>query len=551
MTGSIELDPDGKNLQIRFPYRPDLVEEVKTIPGRRWDRNGKLWRVPCTQVGNVVEVFMRYGFQMAPDVTSLLAGTKGSTSTEDTEDTTSTEPRGPNGKPTIAAKSDAVSIATLNERVQGALTQAFPDAVWVHGEILDYDKNKDRQHVFFTLAEKLEGADRIAAQASTVLFESTARFLRQKLENAPEPVTLRDGIEIRALVRVELYAQKGRYQLIIEDIDPSFTLGKMALTREQILNELRQKNLDQQNSGLPLPIPPLRVGVLTSPDSDGWIDFKKEIESSGIGFQVTCYAVRVQGPLLQASMLAGLRWFEQRHDQFDAVCILRGGGSRTDLAWFDNREVALAVATHPNQILCGIGHQRDQSVLDMITHSEKTPTAVAGFLVQQVLAAQEQLAALCTRLLDATRDGLGAARQKLTAIAQDLRRHLQGRLILERQQLVDGGRRLGLCVKHLCRSKHATLLRRSERIRAGALQRLSSQSAWLTTQEARQRLLDPRRVLERGYALARDKDGKIITGVEKLGAGMELGVEFRDGRVRTTVDEVQKHDNDQNKGTTP
>ena len=373
---------------------------------------------------------MRHGFQMAPDVTSLLAGTKGSTSTEDTEDTTSTEPRGPNGKPTVAAKSDTVSIATLNERVQGALTQAFPDAVWVHGEILDYDKNKDRQHVFFTLAEKLEGADRIAAQASTVLFESTARFLRQKLENAPEPVTLRDGIEIRALVRVELYAQKGRYQLIIEDIDPSFTLGKLALTREQILQELRQKNLDQQNSGLPLPIPPLRIGVLTSPDSDGWIDFKKEIESSGIGFQVTCYAVKVQGPLLQASMLAGLRWFEQRHDQFDAVCILRGGGSRTDLAWFDNREVALAVATHPNKILCGIGHQRDQSVLDMITHSEKTPTAVAGFLVQQVLAAQEQLAALCTRLLNATRDGLEAARQKLTAISQDLRRHLQGRLIL-------------------------------------------------------------------------------------------------------------------------
>jgi exodeoxyribonuclease VII large subunit len=248
-------------------------------------------------------------------------------------------------------------------------------------------------------------------------------------------------------------------------------------------------------------------------------------------------------------VLAGLRWFEDRQDQFDVVCILRGGGSRTDLAWFDNRDVALAVATHPNKILCGIGHQRDQSVLDMITHSEKTPTAVGSFLVQQVVAAQQQLATLCARLVEATRNGLQAARSGLATLAQDLRRHVQGRLILHRQQLADGGRRLGLCVKHVCRAEHDALLRRSERIRAGALQRMAGQRAWLTTQEARQRLLDPRRVLERGYALARDKQGKIITGIDGVEIGMELGIEFRDGRARTTVDEVQKQD--KNKGTAP
>ncbi|MHC4513726.1 MAG: exodeoxyribonuclease VII large subunit, partial [Planctomycetota bacterium] len=516
---------------------------------------------PCAQVSNVVEVFMRHGFQMTSEVTSLLAGTKGSTTQR------------PNGKPAVAgtttvaskttakttskttsktAAPDTVSIATLNQRVQAALTSAFPDAVWVHGEVLDYDKNKDRKHVFFTLAEKQDGADEIAAQASTVLFERTARILRSKLENAPEPVTLQDGIEIRALVRVELYPQKGRYQLIVEDIDPSFTLGKMALTREQILQELRQKNLDQRNSSLPLPIPPLRVGVLTSPDSDGFIDFnsdgfidfKKEIESSGIGFQVTCYAVKVQGPLLQPSVLAGLRWFEDRADEFDVVCIVRGGGSRTDLAWFDNRDVALAVATHPTKIVCGIGHQRDQSVLDMIAHSEKTPTAVGAFLVQQVMAAREQLAKFCSRLLDATRDNLEVARTKLTSMAQDLRRHLQSRLGLERQHLADNGRRLGLCVRHSVRAEHDALTRRAERIRGGALQLIAARGAWLTTQEARQRLLDPRRVLDRGYALARDKKGKIITGVDKLQIGMELGIEFRDGRARTTVDDIQKHDKD-------
>ncbi|MHC4897775.1 MAG: exodeoxyribonuclease VII large subunit, partial [Planctomycetota bacterium] len=235
---------------------------------------------------------------------------------------------------------------------------------------------------------------------------------------------------------------------------------------------------------------------------------------------------------------------EDRTDEFDVVCIVRGGGSRTDLAWFDNRDVALAVATHPTKIVCGIGHQRDQSVLDMITHSEKTPTAVGAFLVQQVMAAREQLATFCSRLLDATRDNLEVARAKLTSMAQDLRRHLQSRLGLERQQLANSGRRLGLCVRHLVRAEHDALTRRAERIRGGALQLIAGRGAWLITQEARQRLLDPRRVLDRGYALARDKKGKIITGVDKLQAGMELGIEFRDGRARTTVDDIQKHDKD-------
>ena len=187
MTGSIELDPDGQNLQIRFPYRPDLVDEVKTIPGRRWDRNGKLWRVPATQIGNVVDIFMRHGFAMAPEVTSLLAGTKGETVVE---------------LPTVVVEPpDTISIGMLNERVRSVLRDSFAAPVWVHGEILDYDKNKDRPNVFFTLVDKLEGSDAVAAQATVVLFKDTARMLSTKLENAPEPLTLSDGIEIRALVR--------------------------------------------------------------------------------------------------------------------------------------------------------------------------------------------------------------------------------------------------------------------------------------------------------------------------------------------------------------
>ncbi len=537
MSGTIELDPDGKNLQIRFPYRQDLVEEVKTIPGRRWDRGGKMWRVPCEQIDNVVSVFMRHGFQMTSEVSGLLAGTTG----------TATPP--PDTSPAATSASDkdsakdkdeapALSISNLNQQVQAAIKGAFPQPVWVVGEIIDFDKNKDRQHIFFTLAEKTPGNHSIAAQVSVAMFERTATKLRSKLEQAAEPVTLCDGIEVRALVRVDLYPKNGRYQCIIEDIDPSFTLGKIALTREEILRELRQKGLDQINQALPLPTPALRIGVLASLDSDGWNDFLKEFDRAGLGFQLTCYAVKVQGELLQSTMCQGLRWFAERSDQFDALCIIRGGGSRTDLAWFDNREVAMAVAQHPLKIVCGIGHQRDQSVLDLCCHSEKTPTAAAAFLIQQVQLAQQELADLGQQLRELAKEYLQAEATALQDMGHNLRRFVQARLLLAQQQIQQGGRRLLLGSRQFLRRQSEHVLRASERLRSGSQHRLTEAHNYLQTQATKQRLLDPKVVLQRGYTLVRDDSGRILVDSQSLQVDQSLRITFRDGEALTRVEKV-------------
>ena len=125
------------------------------------------------------------------------------------------------------------------------------------------------------------------------LFERTAETLLRRLGSGPNPLELRDGLQIRALVRVDLYPPSGRFQIIVSDIDPEFTLGKLALDREQILRELRSKGLDRLQTALPLPRPPLRIGVLTSPDSDGWNDFIRHIEESKLRFQVTLYAALI------------------------------------------------------------------------------------------------------------------------------------------------------------------------------------------------------------------------------------------------------------------
>jgi exodeoxyribonuclease VII large subunit len=525
MTGTIELDSDGKNLQIRFPYRPDLVEDVKSIPGRRWDKGGKLWRVPAGQVENVVSILMRHGFSMSADVSSLLAGTQGTLPVDEAEAPAGTDEE---------SAPEALTISGLNEKAKKAIQGGFPEPVWVVGELADYDKNKDRQHLFFNLLEKR--GEKIVAQVDVAMFERTAKMVRARLDNLPEPMTLADGIEIRVRVRVDLYPRNGRFQLIVEDIDPSFTLGKLALEREEILRELREKGLDSKNLSLPLPIPTLRIGVLASLDSDGWNDFHEEIKTSGIGFHVTSYNIRVQGDLLKPSMLQGLKYFKKRAKDFDVVCIIRGGGSRTDLAWFDNRDVAIAVAEHPLKIICGIGHQRDQSVLDVITHSEKTPTAAADYLIEQFHHTEEVIRDLSRCFVDLVRRALRVEERRLGELGHKLRHRVQSALIFERERLKNAVRQLAHATSHRFRGESDNLVRRGERLRSASARRVERARAVLSTQSARLRLLDPEKVLMRGYTLARDGSGSILTDIAGVAKGATIEIQFRDGRARTTVD---------------
>ena len=538
MTGTIDLTPDGETLLVRFPYREDLVEDMRTIQGRRWDRGGKVWKVPVKCIDAVVDTFLRHGFALAPEVSSLLAGTAGSAASANEPDS-ALAPTETNSDPEAdTAAQPALSLSILNERVRSSVRGAFPDPIWVTGEVLDFDKSQRKRHVFFTLVEKRAGQDEPAAQAEVALFARTAERLTRKLDNPENPLALRDGIEIRVLVRVDLYPTSGRYQLIIEDIDPSFTLGKMALSREQILAELRTRGLDQRNAELPIPTPPLRVAVLTSLESDGWSDFLAQLESSGLGFQVTCYSMRVQGRELRPTMLRGLEWFAERREEHDVLCVLRGGGSRTDLAWFDDRDLAFAIATHPLKVLCGIGHQRDRSVLDAITHSEKTPTAVGALLVDCVRGAQQALGGLARTLSTRTGHLLREQAHRTGTLGRSLLRVLERRLDGDRRQLTESGKRVARGTAGLLERRRARTQQHRGRLTNRSLLTLERAGSRLARQLARQRLLDPVRVLQRGYAVLRGPDGAIVTGVASLRPGATIEVSLRDGRVRATTDEI-------------
>jgi exodeoxyribonuclease VII large subunit len=551
MTGTVELDQDGTHLLIRFPYREDLVAMVKELPGRRWDPKQKVWRVPAQNVSVVYDQCSRHLFEFGSEIASLLAGTltvpeakKKSTPTKQgqlalpTVDALAAE----TGDGEATAPPSALTISQLNEQVRACLRDTFSDSFWITGEIIDFDKSAGREHRFFQLAEKAPRAQRPKALVDVALFGRTADALLPKLAQGNPPLTLRDGLEIRALVRVDFYPATGRFQVIVQDIDPSFTLGKIALTKEQVLRELAQMGLTERNRMLGLPVPALRIGVLTSPDADGWKDFQRHLEDSRGGFQVTLFPVKVQGKDLKPTMLAGLEWFADQKDQFDVLCVMRGGGSRSDLAWFDDKDIAVAVARHPLKMIIGIGHQRDQSVLDAIAHSEKTPTAVAEFLVRGVESAREDVQERGMRLADAVADLLADEKTRLKELGRDIARGSNERLRDANRRLAIAGRELASQTTLRLSHERGQLQKTAMRLTHSSLRMCERKATALQQAETRRRLLDPTRVLQRGFAIVRTEDGRIAPSVNRLTNSQDLRVQFRDGSVSVQVNSVEPNE---------
>ena len=549
MTGTVELDPDGQHLLIRFSYREDLVAAVKDLQGRRWDPKHKVWRVPAAQAEQVFAVFARHLFEFAPEISALLAGTLGAATSAATPKLRSTPPAPPAlpALPALPARDTdpteappALSISALNACVRDALRQTLPSAFWVVGEIVDFDKSAGRQHRFFQLVEKARNEPRPIAAVEVALFATTAERLLPALASGELPLVLRDGLEIRVLVKADLYPQSGRFQIVVQDIDPAFTLGKLALSRERILRELAQLGLLQRNRQLGFPVPALRIGVLTSPDADGWTDFVRHLQESQGGFDVTLFPVKVQGLDLKPTLLGGLQWFADHAEQFDLLCIVRGGGSRTDLAWFDDRDVAFAVAKHPLKVLVGIGHQRDQSVLDAIAHSEKTPTAVAELLVRGIESARADVGERAARVHACVSRRLAELGGDLRDRAHDVVAAARRAVTRARTMLSGQGRALLTAHRFRLQGEREVLMHSQQALQQQVARRCERAGAELERQAVRQRLLDPVRVLERGFALVRDAAGRVVPTVGRLTIGQPMTVQFRDGRAITSIEQIHK-----------
>ena len=405
-----------------------------------------------------------------------------------------------------------LTVGRLGELLKEGLSALFPGDLWVEGQVSGFHDARSG-HAYFDLVEPSDEPGRaVAAKLSVALFKQARGRVDRTLSEAGG-LALSNDMQVRIRARIDFYPPSGRLQLIMQGIDPGFTLGRLAVERERLLHALADEGLLRANRANPIPVPPLRVGLVTSVGSAAHADFNEELSCSGFPFTILERDARVQGEGSAIDLAEALHMVATHRP--DVIALVRGGGSATDLAAFDAEVLARTIATLDVAVVTGIGHEVDRAVADEVAHSAfKTPTACAAAIVGQVTAFADAFADLQESI--AQRAGASTAR------AADLLDDLAHRTATSATAVLDRRTdRLDDLVGRLRRSPTATLERQVERL-AGITDNL--------------RALDPARILARGWSITRLADGTLVRSVTDTATGDTLVTHVTGGTVTSTVD---------------
>lgn len=415
----------------------------------------------------------------------------------------------------MAAESYALS--ELLRQVRGALEKELPGSFWVIAEILELRENR---HCYLELIEKSEENDTLLAKVRATIWSSRYSMLRPFFE-ASAGTPLKSGIKILCKASVEFHPVYG-LSLNITDLDPSYTLGDLARKKQEVILRLRKEGVFDMNRELPFPLVPQHIAVISSESAAGYGDFMETIGNNrhGFRFHTTLFPALMQGDEAPGSIISAMEQVFESGTGFDCVVLIRGGGSKADLESFNQYDLAYFITQFPLPVITGIGHERDESVADMVAnHALKTPTAVAEFLVDQLLAFEFHLSALFDRLSTSARIRIQADRSLLERTQRDLM-HLSRGLIRQRsEQLLQTGQRL-------------------QRELASLLERKREQLAQL---QKRNELVDPMNILKRGYSITL-QEGRSIASVRDIKPESLLETRLYKGTIISEVKHTSEKD---------
>ncbi|MEZ5321298.1 MAG: exodeoxyribonuclease VII large subunit [Microthrixaceae bacterium] len=422
------------------------------------------------------------------------------------------------------------TVDELHDRVAAVLDTAFEGELWVQGEIHDLRRSPNG-HVYFSLTG--EGARDAPASLNVTLFERQRRSVNHHLRRSGGAVRMSDGVRVRIRGSIDLYRARGQVRLRMTAIDPVFTLGDLAQRRAALLGRLADDDLVAANGRRRLPILVEHVAFVTSLGSAAHADALHEIEAGGTAVHLRVYDTRVQGPTAPDSLVRSLH--RAVADGAQLVVIVRGGGARTDLAAFDDEQVARAIALCPVPVWTGLGHEIDRSVADELAHSSfKTPTAAAAAVVELSRQARDDVQERWVSITAAARNALERHERRLTAT-----RSLAGRRLTDamleaelawssaRDRLVHGADRP---IDH-------GRVRLDEAIAALAMvpETLTHRRRHLDSLATTVAAHDPSNVLARGYSVTRDEAGRIVRS-RGVDIGSTLVTVVADGSIRSIVD---------------
>lgn len=422
------------------------------------------------------------------------------------------------------------TVAEFAELINAALRDGVPAGTWVRGEIQGF--NDRPPHQYFTIVDDTPG---VRAQLRVQLFGHQKNRLRPLLERAG--VRLKDGVKVRIAGTVDYWAQGGTIGLKMSDIDPRFTLGELALQRAELVKRLKEAGLYDRNRSTVLSPAPLRLGVVTSADSAAWADFSHEIERSGYAFVLRLLDVRVQGDQALVDVPAAIGALGG-HDDLDAVVVIRGGGSRSDLATFDAEQVAVAIARCPLPVFTGIGHEIDSSIADEVAYRAlKTPTACAAALVELVQAFVADTEAAWQAIRRRADAVVAAAGAEVDAVAHGVRLQVSHAIARSDRTLASRAAAVRDRVRSNLDRSVMRLDRATDRLRR-LPERLDRRAEAIDAAAERLRLLDPATTMARGWSITRTADGRTVRDASRLAPGDTLVTTFAKGTATSRVEEV-------------
>lgn len=432
---------------------------------------------------------------------------------------------------------NTITLQEFNNRIKRLLADPSVMNCWVVAETTDVRIN---QHCYLQLLEKNPKTGATVAKIKAIIWGSQFRFLNARFKQ----VTGRDiGNDMKIMVCLSVnYSPQYGLTVVINDINPEFTLGDMERQRQEILNRLTQEGIIGQNKTVPVPPVLQRIAIVSAAGAAGYGDFMKQLTDNkyGVCFYPCLFQATMQGVKTVPTVLAALDKVEQKQHLFDCVVIIRGGGGTEELNSFDNYDLARRVATFPLPVIVGIGHERDITVLDYVAGIRvKTPTAAAEHIILQAANALAHIGDLSNQVVSIARDYIARAKEQLSYYAGNLPIMAQRIIDTNTLRLQNFIQNIPLHVQRRIEGENAQLARQKDAIKNAVAQVKMKETMRLEALGDKIELLSPRKVMARGYTLT-TCEGKIMTDAAQLEAGKQVTIHFRDGKVVAGTQSVIK-----------
>ncbi|MCR4852192.1 MAG: exodeoxyribonuclease VII large subunit [Prevotella sp.] len=434
-------------------------------------------------------------------------------------------------------RNDTLTLYELNSLVRETIEIQLPQSYWVEAEVSEV--REVRGHCYMQLIEKDAHSNTPIAQASARCWKNTWMLVRPHFERVTGQ-KFHAGLKVLLQVYAQFHENYG-FSWIVTDIDPTFTMGDMARKRQEIIRQLKEEGVFDLNKELALPLFAQRIAVVSSAGAAGYGDFVNQLEHNEFGFcfQATLFPATMQGEGVEQSVIDALNQINAHIERFDCVVIIRGGGAVADLSGFDTLLLAENVANFPLPVITGIGHERDESVLDMISHTRvKTPTAAAAFLIGHLKQTADRIQQAQDYIINKVNQRMQTEQLRLANLARVIPSLFS---VVKTKQEARLEMLFNRCLSHVqnsVRQQNERCDMMAVRTQMAVEKRLMKERHRLQLLMQRTDAVNPELLLRRGYSITLH-NGKAVRDASQLRSGDHIETRLEKGVVRSVVEETR------------